>query len=130
MSSPVYALFRAMLTETSARNEGSVFIDNDIRKRLLTGVFDAYYAEAAPGSQPDGASRRQGGSGLLRSGAADPAFANERQYDGDHYFGSRVQISVSNAFIRPFLLTAAIFRIRIVLRADWTLPVAVAPFIV
>jgi sulfotransferase len=48
MSSPVYALFRAMLSETSARNEGSVFIDNDIRKRLLTAVFDAYYAEAAP----------------------------------------------------------------------------------
>jgi sulfotransferase len=48
MSSPVYALFRAMLNETSARNEGSVFIDNAIRKRLLTGVFDAYYADAAP----------------------------------------------------------------------------------
>ena len=46
MSSPVYALFRSMLAETSARNEGSVFIDNDIRKRLLTAVFDAYYAEA------------------------------------------------------------------------------------
>ena len=38
-----------MLAETSARNEGSVFIDNDMRKRLLTAVFDAYYAEAAPG---------------------------------------------------------------------------------
>jgi sulfotransferase len=49
MSSPVYALFRSMLAETSARNEGSVFIDNDIRKRLLTSVFDAYYAEAAEG---------------------------------------------------------------------------------
>jgi sulfotransferase len=47
MSSPVYGLFRSMLNETSARNDGSVFIDNDIRKRLLTGVFDAYYAEAA-----------------------------------------------------------------------------------
>ena len=45
MSSPVYALFRSMLHETSSRNEGSVFIDDDIRKRLLTGVFDAYYAE-------------------------------------------------------------------------------------
>src|SRR5271169_5754769 len=50
MSSPVYALFRAMLAETSARNEGSVFIDNDIRKRLLIGVFDAYYADAAEGA--------------------------------------------------------------------------------
>jgi hypothetical protein len=48
MSSRAYALFRSMLAETSARNEGSVFIDNDIRKRLLTAVFDAYYAEAAP----------------------------------------------------------------------------------
>ena len=48
MSSPVHALFRAMLNETSARNEGAVFIDNDIRKRLLAAVFEAYYAEAAP----------------------------------------------------------------------------------
>ena len=37
MSSPVYQLFRSMLAETSARTEGSVFIDNDVRKRLLTG---------------------------------------------------------------------------------------------
>ena len=50
MSSPVYPLFRSMLTETSARNEGSVFIDNDVRKRLLIGVFDAYYAEVASGA--------------------------------------------------------------------------------
>src|ERR1700727_815799 len=48
MSSPVYALFRSMLQDTSARNEGSVFIDDAIRKRLLTGVFDAYYAETTP----------------------------------------------------------------------------------
>ncbi len=47
MSSPVYNLFRAMLAETSARNEGVVFIDNDMRKRLLVGVFDAYYHETA-----------------------------------------------------------------------------------
>jgi sulfotransferase len=38
MSSSVYALFRSMLQDTSARNEGSVFIDDAIRKRLLTGV--------------------------------------------------------------------------------------------
>jgi sulfotransferase len=44
MSSPVYGLFRSMLDETSARTEGAVFIDNAIRKRLLTAVFDAYYA--------------------------------------------------------------------------------------
>jgi sulfotransferase len=48
MSSPVYPLFCAMLSETSARTEGSVFIDDDIRKRLLVGVFDAYYHAAAP----------------------------------------------------------------------------------
>ncbi len=47
MSSPVYGLFRAMLSETSARNEGAVFVDNEIRKRLLMAVFDAYYHEAA-----------------------------------------------------------------------------------
>jgi hypothetical protein len=29
-------------------HEGSVFIDDAIRKRLLTGVFGPYYAEAAP----------------------------------------------------------------------------------
>jgi len=47
MSSPVFSLFRAMLSETSQRNEGAVFIDNAVRKRLLIGVFDAYYAGAA-----------------------------------------------------------------------------------
>lgn len=47
MSSPVYQLFRSMLAETSARTDGSVFIDNDVRKRLLTGAFDAFYAEVA-----------------------------------------------------------------------------------
>ncbi len=47
MSSPVISLFRAMLSETSQRNEGAVFLDDDIRKRLLTGVFDAYYHDAA-----------------------------------------------------------------------------------
>jgi sulfotransferase len=48
MSSPVFSLFRAMLAETSNRNEGAVFIDDEIRKRLLTGVFDAYYHGASP----------------------------------------------------------------------------------
>ena len=45
MSSPVYLLFRAMLSETSERNEGAVFLDNAVRKRLLAGVFEAFYAE-------------------------------------------------------------------------------------
>jgi sulfotransferase len=48
MSSPVFSLFRAMLTETSQRNEAAVFIDDDVRKRLLMGVFDAYYHDAPP----------------------------------------------------------------------------------
>ena len=48
MSSPVYGLFRSMLSETSQRNEGAVFVDNDVRKRLLLGVFDAYYHDAPP----------------------------------------------------------------------------------
>jgi sulfotransferase len=48
MSSPVYNLFRATLSETSARNEGAVFIDDEIRKRLLMGLFDAYYHNLAP----------------------------------------------------------------------------------
>jgi sulfotransferase len=48
MSSPVFSLFRAMLVETSNRNETAVFMDDDIRRRLLAGVFDAYYHEAEP----------------------------------------------------------------------------------
>lgn len=48
MSSPVSALFNAMLRETSQRNEGSVFINDETRERLLRGVFSAYYADAKP----------------------------------------------------------------------------------
>ena len=47
MSSPVYNLFRSMLVETSARNEGVVFIDDDIGKRLLTAGFEGYHHAAA-----------------------------------------------------------------------------------
>ncbi|MGH7101662.1 MAG: sulfotransferase family protein [Acetobacteraceae bacterium] len=46
MSSPVNSLFNAMLGETSQHNEGAVFIDDETRKRLLRGVFSAYYADA------------------------------------------------------------------------------------
>lgn len=46
MSSPVNNLCNAMLRETSQRNEGAVFIDDETRKRLLRGVFSAYYADA------------------------------------------------------------------------------------
>ena len=48
MTSPVGGLFNAMLTATSARNEGAVFIDDDQRQRLLRAVFDAYYAGIHP----------------------------------------------------------------------------------
>ena len=46
MTSPVGGLFNAMLRETSENNETAVFIDNEMRKRLLSGLFDAYYAGA------------------------------------------------------------------------------------
>lgn len=45
MTSPVGAIFNAMLTATSARTEGAVFIDGGQRQRLLRACFDAYYAE-------------------------------------------------------------------------------------
>lgn len=48
MTSPVGSLFNAMLTATSARNEGAVFIDDDLRQRLLRAVLDTYYAEIHP----------------------------------------------------------------------------------
>ena len=45
MTSPVGSLFNAMLRETSQRNETAVFVDDDMRMRLLRGVFSAMYAE-------------------------------------------------------------------------------------
>ena len=45
MTSPVGTLFNAVLTASSARNEGAVFIDNSQRQRLLRACFDAYYAD-------------------------------------------------------------------------------------
>ena len=48
MTSPVGSLFNAMLRETSQRNEAAVFIDDDLRQRLLRAVFEAYYAEIPP----------------------------------------------------------------------------------
>lgn len=47
MSSPAGPLFNAMLRATSAGKEWSPFLDDDIRERLLRGVFDAYYHDAA-----------------------------------------------------------------------------------
>jgi sulfotransferase len=46
MTSPVGHLVSAMLRETSMRNEDAVFIDDEMRERLLRGVFDAYYPDA------------------------------------------------------------------------------------
>jgi len=49
MTSPVGHLVSAMLRETSMRNEDAVFIDDDMRARLLRAVFDSYYVDAPAG---------------------------------------------------------------------------------
>ncbi|MQY42493.1 sulfotransferase [Epibacterium sp. SM1969] len=49
MTSPVSHLVNAVLRETSMRHEDAVFIDDDIRKALVRGVFDVYYKDVAPG---------------------------------------------------------------------------------
>jgi sulfotransferase len=46
MSGPLAGLFGALLTEMSARNEYSVFIDDAKRERILRGLFDSYYADS------------------------------------------------------------------------------------
>jgi sulfotransferase len=43
MSGPLAGMFDAMLSELSDRNEFSVFISNDQRRRILKGLFDGYY---------------------------------------------------------------------------------------
>lgn len=45
MTSPVGAIFNAMLSAISQRNEGAVFLDTAQRQRLLRACFDAYYAD-------------------------------------------------------------------------------------
>ena len=47
MSGPLAGLFGALLTEMSARNEYSVFIDDAKRQRILHGLFDSFYAGTA-----------------------------------------------------------------------------------
>jgi hypothetical protein len=47
MSGPLAGLFGALLTEMSARNEFSIFIDDAKRERILHGLFDSYYADSA-----------------------------------------------------------------------------------
>jgi sulfotransferase len=44
MSGPLAGLFGALLSEMSARNEYSIFIDDAKRQRILHGLFDNYYA--------------------------------------------------------------------------------------
>ena len=45
MSSPVGGLFNSLLNDMSAKNEGSMFIDDAQRKRILHGLFDNFYAD-------------------------------------------------------------------------------------
>jgi sulfotransferase len=46
MSGPLSGLFGALLSEMSARNELSVFIDDDQRELILHGLFDNFYAHS------------------------------------------------------------------------------------
>ncbi len=48
MTSPVGALYMALETAMSRRNEASVFLDADQRRALLRGVFAGYYHAADP----------------------------------------------------------------------------------
>lgn len=49
MSGPLAGLFDALLSNMSARNEFSVFLDDTKRRRLLSGLFDSYYADCPAG---------------------------------------------------------------------------------
>ena len=45
MTSPVGGIYLAMLEATSRKNETAVFINQDQKRSLLTGVFENYYHE-------------------------------------------------------------------------------------
>jgi len=47
MTSPVGALFSGVLEQCSAGSEFGAVIDTDMRRRLLRGLFNAYYADKA-----------------------------------------------------------------------------------
>lgn len=47
MTSPVGALFSGVLEQCSAGSEFGAVIDTDMRRRLLRGLFDSYYAAKA-----------------------------------------------------------------------------------
>ena len=47
MTSPVGAMFSGVLEQCSAGSEFGAVIDTDMRRRLLRGLFDSYYADKA-----------------------------------------------------------------------------------
>lgn len=47
MSGPLAGLFGALLSQMSAGNEYSVFIDDAKRRRILSGLFDDFYADSS-----------------------------------------------------------------------------------
>lgn len=49
MTSPVVSLVTALLPKMSGGKEFAVFFDDERRRAVLRGVFDAYYAHLAPG---------------------------------------------------------------------------------
>jgi len=46
MSGPLAGLFDALVSQMSARNEFSVFLDDTKRERILHGLVDSYYADS------------------------------------------------------------------------------------
>lgn len=46
MTSPVGALVQGVLAQVSAGSEFAAMVDRDMRRRLLKGLFDSYYADA------------------------------------------------------------------------------------
>ena len=49
ISGPLAGLFDALLSQMSARNEFSVFLDDTKRQRILHGLFENYYADCNAG---------------------------------------------------------------------------------
>jgi len=47
MSSPVFSLLNSMMPRLSNANEFNVFMDDDVRERVLRGLFDSYYGDRA-----------------------------------------------------------------------------------
>ena len=49
MMSPLGSIFQAMLGAVSRKNEGAMFLDEDQKHHLLTGLFDNFYHAVHPG---------------------------------------------------------------------------------